>query len=84
MPTYEYFCPSCNKTIEIIHKASEPDIKICPECSKSGLKRKISKVGLSFQGSGFYITDYGRNSTGGCDKPGGCGCKKQPTEQKPE
>lgn len=60
MPTYEYRCTDCGYTYDAVHKMSDKPLITCPKCSKSTLKRVIGGKDtiLSFQGSGFYITDY--------------------------
>lgn len=64
MPTYEYSCGHCRRDMEIFHSITAPPVTICPECEKPGLKRNISGgAGLIFKGSGFYETDYKRQSS---------------------
>ncbi len=60
MPTYEYKCRNCGKEFEIMQRITEPALSICPdESCKGEIYRKISKnIGLVFNGSGFYLTDY--------------------------
>jgi putative FmdB family regulatory protein len=66
MPIYEYKCRKCGKEFEITQRITENSLETCPveicEEQEKGLGevyRKISKnVGLSFKGSGFYLTDY--------------------------
>ena len=59
MPTYEYECESCGHEMEIFQKMSDAPLKVCPECGKEGLRRKIGTgAGIIFKGSGFYETDY--------------------------
>ncbi len=63
MPTYEYKCLSCGHRFEIFQKMSDEPIKVCPECGGE-VKRLIGGgAGLIFKGSGFYITDYKKNSS---------------------
>ncbi len=58
MPTYDYQCGSCNKSMEIFHSIRE-ERKKCPLCGSLKLKRLIGPgSGFLFRGSGFYITDY--------------------------
>lgn len=77
MPTYEYMCDSCKKQQEIVQKASDKPLTVCPICHKESLRRLVAKsVSLQFKGSGFYINDYAKQNDKppACDK-GGCGCK---------
>lgn len=63
MPTYEYHCMSCQKNCEILQKITEEPLKTCPHCQENQLRRGPGGgIGLSFSGSGFYITDYGKKS----------------------
>jgi len=58
MPTYEYQCEKCGRTLEIFQKITEPPRKRCPEC-RGALRRVLSAgAGIIFKGSGFYATDY--------------------------
>ncbi len=59
MPVYEYECKQCGKRHEITQKISDPPIGVCPDC-KGEVQRLLSASGLSFKGSGWYITDYAR------------------------
>ncbi len=62
MPTYDYKCSFCSNVFEVFHGIKEsPDIN-CPECSNRAKKRISLNSGLIFKGSGFYITDYKKNS----------------------
>jgi len=36
----------------------------CPVCGKPGIRRISGGAGLVFKGSGFYITDYGKDGKG--------------------
>lgn len=60
MPTYEYKCKECGNEFEIMQRITEPALTVCPdESCKGEIFRKISKnIGLVFNGSGFYLTDY--------------------------
>ncbi len=41
-------------------------VSTCPACKKKKVKRKVGGgAGLIFKGTGFYITDYKKSSTGG-------------------
>jgi putative FmdB family regulatory protein len=61
MPLYEFRCPSGHefeKFYRSIGSASSEET--CPECGQLAVRR-ISAAGLVFKGSGFYITDYGKD-----------------------
>ena len=61
MPTYEFRCPD-GTIIERIFKISEVPSEI-PSPSGDGMAVRIISGGaaLLFKGSGFYITDYGKD-----------------------
>lgn len=71
MPFYNYKCDTCGKTFEYKQRISENALTNCPvEVCESDAKgkgevhRMISKnVGLIFNGSGFYQTDYVKKSS---------------------
>ncbi|MFP4521030.1 MAG: FmdB family zinc ribbon protein [Fibrobacterota bacterium] len=59
MPTYEYECRKCGKTLEKFQKMTARPIKKCPDCGENTLERIISGgAGFLFKGDGFYETDY--------------------------
>ncbi|MGE0556307.1 MAG: FmdB family zinc ribbon protein [Gemmatimonadales bacterium] len=63
MPTYEYQCTK-GHVFEVFQKISDKPVAKCPTC-KSAARRLISGgAGLIFKGSGFYITDYGKDGKG--------------------
>lgn len=61
MPIYEYECESCGHRLEAIQKMSDPELKDCPACGKSTLKKLISAAGFQLKGSGWYATDFKDN-----------------------
>jgi putative FmdB family regulatory protein len=63
MPTYDYQC-TAGHTFEMIHKMSESPRVKCPTCGKPAARRISGGSGLVFKGSGFYITDYGKDGKG--------------------
>jgi putative FmdB family regulatory protein len=71
MPTYDYRCDTCGHTLEAFQKITDAPLTECPQCKAPALKRAFGgkKVGLHFQGSGFYITDYAQPKCG----EGACG-----------
>jgi len=63
MPTYDYKCRTCDHRFEAFQSIMEPPVTICPHCGGDGVERLISPgAGLIFKGSGFYITDYRKES----------------------
>jgi putative FmdB family regulatory protein len=58
MPFYEYECPSCRYYLEVLQKISDPPLKKCPSCGKTGFKRLISAPVFRLKGSGWYETDF--------------------------
>jgi putative FmdB family regulatory protein len=80
MPTYSYHCHHCKQSLEAFQKITAEPLKVCPECGESALVRGPGGgIGLQFQGSGFYITDYKNESnvSGSCQagKDKCCPCK---------
>ena len=61
MPLYEFRCSSGHEFEKFYRSigAAPPEEK-CPECGITA-ERRISAAGLVFKGSGFYITDYGKD-----------------------
>jgi putative FmdB family regulatory protein len=61
MPTYEYRCPK-GHDFEKFYRSigTAPTEVACPVCGKIA-ERQLSGAGLVFKGSGFYITDYGKD-----------------------
>lgn len=63
MPTYEYICKECGNEFDVFQRMNDPLLTSCPKCQKSALKRKIgSGAGIIFKGTGFYCTDYRKDS----------------------
>ena len=70
MPLYEYQCDACGSTFEKIQKFSDPPLDVCEKCGKGPVRKLISSPAIQFKGSGWYITDYAKKSTGeGASKP---------------
>lgn len=63
MPLYEYHCPK-DGTFELVRKFSDPPLAACPTCG-GAIEKLVSAPAIQFKGSGWYITDYARKSTGG-------------------
>jgi putative FmdB family regulatory protein len=63
MPTYEYQCPD-GHVFEKFQKMTEKPRAKCPVCGKPATRKISGGAGLVFKGSGFYITDYGKDGKG--------------------
>lgn len=57
MPTYGYRCKSCEHSFEVMQSISDKPIEKCPKCD-GPVAKIFFPVGISFKGSGFYVTDY--------------------------
>jgi len=63
MPTYEYLCPD-GHPFELVQRITDKPRAKCPTCGKAAARRISGGAGLIFKGSGFYITDYGKDGKG--------------------
>jgi putative FmdB family regulatory protein len=63
MPLYEYLCKKCGHRFEEIKKFSDVQPKKCPECG-GVIEQVISAPAVQFKGSGWYVTDYAKKSSG--------------------
>src|SRR5512147_2431775 len=63
MPTYDYQCPE-GHTFEKTFKMSEKPRVKCPICGRPAVRQISGGAGLIFKGTGFYITDYGKDGKG--------------------
>ena len=62
MPTYEYRCPDGHDFEQFVQKISLSSAELpCPVCGKQASRRISAGSGFVFKGSGFYITDYGKD-----------------------
>jgi putative FmdB family regulatory protein len=63
MPTYEYRCPNGHDFERFVRKISEAEAELaCPVCGAVAHRKVSGGAGLLFKGSGFYLTDYGKNA----------------------
>jgi len=60
MPIYEYRCLDCGHQFELMQKFSDPPAETCTSCSGT-VQKLISRSAFHLKGSGWYVTDYGRN-----------------------
>jgi len=63
MPTYEFRCPDGHEFEKFYRKISDYTSELpCPVCGKPATRLVSGGAGLLFKGSGFYLTDYGKNA----------------------
>ncbi len=60
MPAYIYQCPACGARFETQRRFGEPHPTLCPH-GHTGVQRVFAPPIVIFKGSGFYVTDNGRN-----------------------
>jgi putative FmdB family regulatory protein len=62
MPTYDYRCPEGHTFEKFYRKISDAEsTSPCPACGRIAERLVSGGAGLVFKGSGFYITDYGKD-----------------------
>src|SRR6266446_7620244 len=62
MPIYEYRCLDCGHQFELMQKFSDPPAETCTSCSGT-VTKLISRSAFHLKGSGWYMTDYGKNGS---------------------
>ena len=63
MPTYQYRCPKGHE-FERFEKMSDRPRTKCPQCGRIAVRVISGGSGFILKGSGFYITDYGKDGKG--------------------
>ena len=75
MPTYEFRCPLGHQFERFYRTMGKAEAQAaCPECGQLSERLVSGGAGLVFKGSGFYLTDYGKDAHK----------KKAPSESKSE
>jgi putative FmdB family regulatory protein len=64
LPLYEYRCLKCERHTDKIENMNGPHLKKCPHCGGK-VEAVITAPSIQFKGSGWYVNDYGRKTTGG-------------------
>jgi putative FmdB family regulatory protein len=59
---YEYQCPKCG-VFELIRKFSDELLTTCPTCG-SAVQKLASAPAFHLKGTGWYVTDYAKKSSG--------------------
>jgi putative FmdB family regulatory protein len=68
MPTYEFRCPLGHEFEKFYRSISRAEAQVaCPECGQIAERMMSAGAGLVFKGSGFYLTDYGKNAHRGTE-----------------
>lgn len=63
MPTYDYVCDACQHAFEEWQSFKDEALTKCPQCKKKKLRRLFGGgAAIIFKGSGFYETDYRKDS----------------------
>ena len=63
MPTYEFRCTAGHLFEQFFRSiGSAPSAMACPQCGQPSERLISGGAGLHFKGSGFYLTDYGKNA----------------------
>ena len=62
MPLYEYNCHRCRKNFEVRQKFADEPLTTHEDCGGE-VERLISVPTIQFKGTGWYVTDYGTNSS---------------------
>jgi putative FmdB family regulatory protein len=79
MPLYDYRCHQCGQTFEVRQKFADQLLTVHEGCGGE-LERLISAPALQFKGTGWYVTDYGKNGK----LPSADGKSDSKSESKPE
>ncbi|MFM7697507.1 MAG: FmdB family zinc ribbon protein [Limnohabitans sp.] len=58
MPIYAYKCGACGFAKDLLQKISDPELTLCPDCSKPSFSKQLSAPGFQLKGSGWYATDF--------------------------
>lgn len=83
MPIYEYECTKCNHHFDKRQSFADEAVANCPKCHNKS-SRILVPAPVIFKGSGFYVTDYRKNSESSSpDSPKNCcsetSCSKSDT-----
>jgi putative FmdB family regulatory protein len=64
LPLYEYRCLKCDRHTDKIENVNGPHLKKCPHCGGK-VESVITAPAIQFKGSGWYVNDYGKKTSGG-------------------
>jgi putative FmdB family regulatory protein len=81
MPIYEYQCAQCGVRFDKLQRLGAPAPETCPNGHRQ-VVRHLSQPTIIFKGSGFYVTDNGRNgSTKSTPKRSQAKARPEPTTE---
>lgn len=62
MPTYEFECPKCRKTIELVRSMKDESVPLCCEDNCGGIEMQqiISKSSFQLKGLGWAAEGYSK------------------------
>ena len=83
MPLYEYACLKCKRHTDKIENLNGPHLKKCPHCGGK-VESVITAPAIQFKGSGWYVTDYGKKTSGGDSSKSDKGEKSSEKSEKSE
>ena len=62
MPTYDFRCPEGHEFEHFFSSIGRSKaVMPCPTCGREAQRLISGGAGFAFKGSGFYITDYGKD-----------------------
>jgi putative FmdB family regulatory protein len=80
LPLYEYRCLKCDRHTDKIEKVDGPHLKKCPHCGGK-VESVITAPSIQFKGSGWYVNDYGKKTSGGDSGKSDKGEKSEKSEK---
>ena len=80
MPLYEYRCLKCDRHTDKIENVNGPHLKKCPHCGGK-VESVITAPSIQFKGSGWYVNDYGKKTSGGDSSKSDKNEKSEKTEK---
>ena len=57
MPTYDYQCDQCRRTVEVWQRITAEPLTRCESCGGT-LRRLLAAAPFILKGAGWYVTDY--------------------------
>jgi putative FmdB family regulatory protein len=65
VPIYAYKCSACDHAEDKLQKISDAPLSVCPQCGQSTYSKQVTAAGFQLKGSGWYVTDFRSNGSGG-------------------